>query len=185
MSERPGFMVYFDSAPAFERLSDGDAGKLIKAVFSYASTGALMPLDGMTAMAFDLLRPRLDRDAEKYEQTIQRRRYAGYSKACRDRGEEPLDLDSWLEGQNEQVHASACTCMPTVTTTTASTPDTTATAASTTATATTAASKTDTDITVNSRGSGKGGSGENPDDAAEFEKRRSRGLEMLRNYTGG
>lgn len=179
MSERPGFMVYFDSAPAFERLSDGDAGKLIKAVFSYASTGALMPLDGMTAMAFDLLRPRLDRDAEKYEQTIQRRRYGGYSKACRERGEDPLDYEAWLE------HAHACTSMPTVTTTTASTPDTTATAASTTATATTAASKTDTDITVNSRGSGKGGSGENPDDAAEFEKRRSRGLEMLRNYTGG
>lgn len=181
MSERPGFMVYFDSAPAFERLSDGDAGKLIKAVFSYASTGALMPLDGMTAMAFDLLRPRLDRDAEKYEQTIQRRRYGGYSKACRERGEDPLDYEAWLE------HAHACTSMPTVTTTTASTTATaaTATTAPTVTTAVTPSVKTATDTTGNSNGSGKGGSGENPDDAAEFEKRRSRGLEMLRNYTGG
>ena len=185
MAERPGFMIYFDTAPAFERLDDADAGRLIKALLSYSSMGELLPLDGMASLAFDLIRPKLDRDAEKYVEKIQKRKYAGYSKSCRDRGEEPLDLDSWLEGQNEQVHASACTCMPTVTTTTASTPDTTATAASTTATATTAASKTDTDITVNSRGSGKGGLGENPDDAAEFEKRRSRGLEMLRNYTGG
>ena len=168
MAERPGFMIYFDTAPAFERLDDADAGRLIKALLSYSSMGELLPLDGMASLAFDLIRPKLDRDAEKYVEKIQKRKYAGYSKACRDRGEEPLDLDSWLEGQNEQVHASA-----------------TATAASTTATATTAASKTDTDITVNSRGSGKGGLGENPDDAAEFEKRRSRGLEMLRNYTGG
>lgn len=187
MAERPGFMIYFDTAPAFERLDDADAGRLIKALLSYSSMGELLPLDGMASLAFDLIRPKLDRDAEKYVEKIQKRKYAGYSKACRDRGEEPLDLDSWLEGQNEQVHASACTCMPTVTTTTASTTATaaTTTTAPTVTTAVTPSVKTATDTTGNSNGSGKGGAGGNPDDAAEFEKRRSRGLEMLRNYTGG
>ena len=103
MAERPGFMIYFDTAPAFERLDDADAGRLIKALLSYSSMGELLPLDGMASLAFDLIRPKLDRDAEKYVEKIQKRKYAGYSKACRDRGEEPLDLDSWLEGQNEQV----------------------------------------------------------------------------------
>ena len=119
-----------------------------------------------------------------YVEKIQKRKYAGYSKACRDRGVEPLDLDSWLEGQNEHVLANACTCMPTVTTTTATTSNTAATTAPTTTTATAAASKTDTDTTVNSRGSGKGSVRENPGDAAEFEALRRAKLEMVRNYTG-
>ena len=177
MSERPGFMVYFDSAPAFERLSDVDAGKLIKAVFSYASTGALMPLDGMTAMAFDLLRPRLDRDAEKYEQTIQRRRYGGYSKACRERGEDPLDYEAWLE------HAHACTSMPTTTTATTQSTATTTTATTTATTAVTPSVKTATDTTGNSNGSGKGGAGGNPLTAEEeFERRRREGIAKVVSY---
>lgn len=184
MAERPGFMIYFDAAPAFERLDDADAGRLIKAMLAYSSTGELLPLEGMASLAFDLIRPKLDRDADKYVEKIQKRKYAGYSKACRDRGVEPLDLDSWLEGQNEHVLANACTCMPTVTTTTATTSNTAATTAPTTTTATAAASKTDTDTTVNSRGSGKGSVRENPGDAAEFEALRRAKLEMVRNYTG-
>ena len=33
MAERPGFMIYFDTAPAFERLDDADAGRLISEFF--------------------------------------------------------------------------------------------------------------------------------------------------------
>ena len=44
MAERPGFMIYFDTAPAFERLDDADAGRLIKALLSYSSMGELLPL---------------------------------------------------------------------------------------------------------------------------------------------
>ena len=70
-------------------------------------------------------------------------------------------------------------------TTTTTTTTATTTTAPTVTTAVTPSVKTATDTTGNSNGSGKGGAGGNPDDAAEFEKRCSRGLEMLRNYTGG
>ena len=176
MSERPGFMLYFDTAPAFERLGDADAGKLIKALLSYSATGELLPLDGMASLAFDLIRPKLDRDAAKYEEKVMKRRYAGYSKACRDKGEEPLDFASWLEYQGEQLLANACTCMPTVTTTTVTTSNTTATTAPTI----TAASAADT--AINSRGRGHGGVGENPDEDAEFEQKRREKLEQLLSY---
>ena len=35
MSKRPGFMFYFDEAAAFERVSDSEAGVLIKAMIAY------------------------------------------------------------------------------------------------------------------------------------------------------
>lgn len=175
MSERPGFMLYFDTAPAFERLDDADAGKLIKALLSYSATGELLPLEGMASLAFDLIRPKLDRDAAKYEEKVTKRRYAGYSKASRDKGEEPLDFANWLERQDGQVQANVSMCMPTATS--AATSDTAATAASTTATA--------TDTTVNSRGSGKGMQGENPMTPEEFEQSRREKMERLRNYKGG
>lgn len=39
MSKRPGFMFYFDEAAAFERVSDSEAGVLIKAMIAYCRTG--------------------------------------------------------------------------------------------------------------------------------------------------
>ena len=174
MSERPGFMLYFDTAPAFEPLSNENAGRLIKAVFTYASTGELVPLDDSLTLLFELIRPKLDRDAEKYEQTVQRRKYGGYRKACYDRGETPLEYEVWLE------HARACTSMPTTATT--STTATATTTATTSTTATTPTAKTNTNLTVASAGSGKGSLRGNPDDDAEFERQRREQIAKLTNY---
>lgn len=172
-------MLYFDTAPAFERLDDADAGKLIKALLSYSATGELLPLEGMASLAFDLIRPKLDRDAAKYEEKVTKRRYAGYSKASRDKGEEPLDFANWLERQDEQVQANASMCMPTAKSTTASTPITNSNAAATTITDTEAASTSKDNV------SWKGMQGENPMTPEEFEKSRREKMEQLRNYGNG
>ena len=176
MSGRPGLMLYFDTVPVFERLSDEDAGRLIKAVLAYASTGELVPLDGTLALLFELIRPKLDRDAEKYEQTVQKRKYGGYRKACYDRGETPLEYEVWLE------HARACSCMPTTTAT--STTATATTTATTSTTATTPTAKTNTNSTAASADSGKGSLRGNPDDDAEFERQRREQIAKLTNYAG-
>lgn len=168
MSGRPGFMLYFDTAPAFERLSDEDAGRLIKAALAYASTGELVPLDGTLALLFELIRPRLDRDAEKYEQTVQKRKYGGYKKTCLDRNETPLEYEIWLE------HAQACTSMPTATATSTTTPTVN----------TTPIAKTITDTTNSDRFIGKESLGENPDDDAAWERRRREQIAKLTNYAG-
>ena len=174
MSGRPGFMLYFDTAPAFERLSDEGAGRLIKAMLAYASTGELVPLDDNLALLFELIRPRLDRDAEKYEQTVQKRKYGGYRKACLDRGETPLEYEVWVE------HARACTSVPTATAT--PTAAVTATIAATPTSATAETANTYTNLTAASAGSGKGSLRVNPDDDAEFERQRREQIAKLTNY---
>ena len=77
--QRPGVMLYFDTlCPALARLKNEQSGELLKGIVEYAMTGAIPELDDMAGMAFDLLRPGIDRDEERYEDTREQRKYAVY-----------------------------------------------------------------------------------------------------------
>lgn len=95
MAERPGFMLYFDTTPALDRLSDVEAGQLFKALLHYAQFGEVPVLDGLAGFAFDLLRPRLDRDRQSYEDRCEKNRYTAYAREAKRRGEEPADFGAW------------------------------------------------------------------------------------------
>ena len=95
MADRPGFLVYFDITPALYRLSDVEAGQLFKALLHYAQSGDVPALDGLAGFAFDLLRPRLDRDRQAYRERCERNRYVAYSREAKRRGEEPADFEAW------------------------------------------------------------------------------------------
>ena len=95
MAERPGFMFYFDATPALDRLSDVEAGQLFKALLHYAQFGEVPVLDGLAGFAFDLLRPRLDRDRQAYRERCDKNRYVAYSREAKRRGEEPADFEAW------------------------------------------------------------------------------------------
>lgn len=95
MAERPGFMFYFDTTPALDRLSDVEAGQLFRALLHYAQFGELPTLDGLAGFAFDLLRPRLDRDRQSYEDRCEKNRYTAYAREAKRRGEEPVDFETW------------------------------------------------------------------------------------------
>ncbi len=96
MSDRPGVMLYFDSVqPALRRLDDSQCGALFRAIMDYAEHGAVPELDLMSGMVFDLLRPALDRDAVRYEETREQRQYAAYSRESKRRGEQPMDVAEW------------------------------------------------------------------------------------------
>lgn len=173
MSNRPGFMFYFDTAPAFERVSDTEAGVLIKAMIAYCQTGELLPLGGVVSIIFDMIRPKLDRDAAKYDEQIMKRKYGGYVKASRDRGDEPLSFDSWRNGLQADEQACASTSMPTTT------PNTTV---STTSISTpTSDTYTEADTTINND-SWKGSERGNQLTEDEFEKARQSRMDMLRVY---
>lgn len=95
MAERPGFMLYFDTGPALSRLTDEEAGQLFKAMLAYAQFGQIPALDGMADFAFELIRPRLDRDAETYRERCETNRYVAYSREAKRRGEVPVDRETW------------------------------------------------------------------------------------------
>lgn len=71
------FVLYNEYKEQFELLSYEEAGQLIMAIFEYTETGNVPQLEGMTLMAFSFIRKQLDRDSEKYEKTIEKRREAG------------------------------------------------------------------------------------------------------------
>lgn len=72
--KKGSFIMYVDNRQQFEMISDEQAGKLIKALLSYADTGEKMQTeDGMLQMAFSFLSGVMDRDAKKYNETCERR----------------------------------------------------------------------------------------------------------------
>ena len=72
---RKSFTLYMDLARSIRKLEDAAAGRLFKALYGYLETGAMPDnLEGAEAVCFDVIQNDLDRDAERCEQTRQRRR---------------------------------------------------------------------------------------------------------------
>ncbi len=119
--QRPGVMLYFDTlCPALARLKNEQSGELLKGIVEYAMTGAIPELDDMAGMAFDLLRPGIDRDEERYEDTREQRKYAVYCRETKKRGETPSSFEEW-----QQMVSCDIGRYPTTTTTTTPNPTTT------------------------------------------------------------
>lgn len=106
MKERPGFMLYFELVPALSSMEDAEAGTLFKALMAYARYGEVQELTGLAAFAFDVVRPRIDRDAEVYAEKCRKNAYAAYLGAAKRRGETVVEYENW-DG------ADACERMPT------------------------------------------------------------------------
>lgn len=71
------FLLYKNHAEIFDKLSDEQAGKLIKAIFEYERTGVMPELEPLLDMAFTPIKQTIDIDAEKYAQKVEKRREAG------------------------------------------------------------------------------------------------------------
>lgn len=96
MAERPGFMIYFDIAPALFKLTDDEAGKLFKAIMDYATSGTVHDLGGICEFAFDVIRPRIDRDRAAYEEKCRKNSYTAYVREAKRKGNSFLSYDEWL-----------------------------------------------------------------------------------------
>ena len=75
MQKRPGVMLYFDRLTFLDRLDDEQAGKLFKSLIRYSRDGEVPEIGDLAlGMAWDVLRPVLDYDAERYEAICERNR---------------------------------------------------------------------------------------------------------------
>ena len=94
--ERPGVMLYFDAVrPAISRLDETQCGVLLRSVMDYAQYGVIPELDPMTSLVFDMLVPKIDRDAARYEEGREQRQYAVYTREKRKNGDTPLSFAEW------------------------------------------------------------------------------------------
>ena len=117
---RPGIMLYFDILEPIKVLPDADKGRLLVAMLEYGQHGTVPEFDGMLALAWGFVKPKIDKDSEEYNKTVLKRQYATF---CRDRkrkGEPDIAFDEWLminDDQSYQVISSDTKWYPTTTTT--------------------------------------------------------------------
>lgn len=149
MADRPGVMLYFDIMPALEKLNDEQRGALLTAIMGYAHDGRLPALDPVTAMAWEFIKPKIDKDQETYNNVVLKREYATYCRDTKRSGETPVSFSEW----KHHVISHDITWYPT----TSSTPST-----STSSTSSTSTSST----TTTNKERGRGGAASPPDPPA-------------------
>ena len=158
---RPGIMLYFDILEPIKVLPDADKGRLLVAMLEYGQTGKAPEFDGMLALAWGFVKPKIDKDEAEYKGVVLKRQYAT---VCRDRkrkGEPEITFDEWLRtnGNNDnQITSMMTNDTPMISNdikwypTTSTTPSTNTSSSTTTATAAAATTST-------TKGGGNGGGG--------------------------
>ena len=75
--QKQSFVLFADLREPLEDLTDEQVGKLFRAVLDYVGDGTEPEFTGILKLAFAFMKTSLDRNMEKYKQTIERRRAAG------------------------------------------------------------------------------------------------------------
>lgn len=140
---RPGIMVYFDMLGPIKVLPDADKGRLFVAMLEYGQSGKAPQFEGMLALAWGFVKPKIDKDEEEYNLSVLRRQYATVCRERKRKGEPEITFDEWiktngnLDNQRSSMVTNDNQWYPTTTTTpSTNTSTTTATAAAATATTT-------------------------------------------------
>ena len=94
---RPGIMLYFDILEPIRVLSDAEKGRLLVAMLEYGQYGTIPQFDGMLALAWGFILPKLDRDEESYENAKVQRQYAAFCKRRNSLGLEKIPFDQWQQ----------------------------------------------------------------------------------------
>ena len=140
---RPGIMIYFDMLGPIRVLPDEDKGRLLVAMLEYGQSGTVPEFDGMLALAWEFVKPKIDKDSEEYKRTVLKRQYATFCRDRKKKGEQEISFEDWMmtiDDQSYHLISHDTKWYPTTTTST-----TTSTNTSTTITTAAAATTTETD----------------------------------------
>ncbi len=107
---RPGIMVYFDIMEPLAVLSDAERGRFFTAMLDYGRSGEAPAFDGMLALAWGFVKPKIDKDAQEYERIVEKRKYAV---SCRERRRKGKPEHSFDEGKEDHVISDDNTWYPT------------------------------------------------------------------------
>ena len=150
---RPGIMVYFDMMGPLKVLPDTDKGRLFWAMLEYGQTGKMPEFEGMLELAWEFVKPKIDKDEAEYNLSVQRRQYATTCRERKKKGEPEISFEEWLKTigspktsmmTNDDQWYPTTTTTPSTSTTTTTTPSTSTTTTTATAAAATANTTVDT-----------------------------------------
>ena len=94
---RPGIMLYFDILEPIKVLPDADKGRLLVAMLEYGKTGTVPAFDGMLALAWGFVKPKIDKDEEAYKDSVTQRDYAAFCKKRRRLNLSKIPFEEWLD----------------------------------------------------------------------------------------
>ena len=77
MSDKKSFVMHESWGAAFEKMSDAQAGELIKAIYAYQKDPDAAPEDPALAFVFELIKQQLDADSQRYKEACAARSEAG------------------------------------------------------------------------------------------------------------
>ena len=145
---RPGIMLYFDILDPIKVLPDADKGRLLVAMLEYGQSGIVPEFNGMLALAWGFVKPKIDKDEAEYNLSVLRRQYATVCRERKRKGEPEITFDEWLktnsdlDNQKPSMVTNDNQWYPTTSTTPSST---TTTSSNTSTNTTTAAAATTTE----------------------------------------
>lgn len=96
------FIVYTDNIEYLEELTNEQIGKLYKAQIAYARGEELAIDDSVVRLVFKMIKGQMDRDAEKYEQAVNRRSEAG-KRGMSNRWNKAEDMDKKANDTDEAI----------------------------------------------------------------------------------
>ena len=99
---RPGIMLYFDILEPIRVLPDADKGRLLVAMLEYGQSGTVPEFDGMLALAWGFVKPKLDRDDESYKEAKVQRKYAAFCKKRNGLNLPKISFEEWLAMDNNK-----------------------------------------------------------------------------------
>ena len=77
MSDKKSFVMYESWGAAIEKMSNEQAGELIKAIYAYQKDPDAVPEDPALAFVFELIKQQLDADSQRYKEACAARTEAG------------------------------------------------------------------------------------------------------------
>ena len=101
MANRQGFLIYFDTRSAWTMLSEEQRGILLMSIMDYCEYGVIPNLsDKLLEMAWSFMKPKLDRDAARYENKCIKNSYSVYCREQKKKEQEPLEFSEWFQQQS-------------------------------------------------------------------------------------
>ena len=70
MSDKKSFVMYESWGAAIEKMSNEQAGELIKAIYAYQKDPDAVPQDPALAFVFELIKQQLDADSQRYRKRV-------------------------------------------------------------------------------------------------------------------
>lgn len=113
---KKGFVLYYDYRKHLALLKDEERGKLLMALLDYGEHGTQPELEGAALMAFSFIQAQMDRDAEKYAETVKKRSEAGKQggRPPKDTGGKAKKANAFYEKQSEAKKGDTVTDTDTV-----------------------------------------------------------------------